>query len=77
MAVAGKDAETPKDRTSIIQTIRQDGTTSKVVTTVDDAETGMGLASVILALAEAEAGTSGHYGTADGATAAHPAMPKP
>ncbi len=77
VAVAGKDAETPKDRTSIIQTIRQDGTTSKVVTTVDDAETGMGLASVVLALAEAESGTSGHYGTADGATAAHPSLPKP
>ena len=45
------------------------------VSSVDNAQTPMGLASVVLALAQQETGTAGHYGLAEGATAAFAPLP--
>jgi outer membrane murein-binding lipoprotein Lpp len=60
--------------TSVIATSRDDGDQSKLLSTVDNAELPMGQASVVFGLLEQEAGKSGQYGLASGATAAFPQL---
>lgn len=74
--VDAADDETAPNQTSVVQTLRKDSSVAQAVSTVDDVGTGMGLASVILALAQEEGGTSGHYGTAEGASAPYAPLPK-
>jgi hypothetical protein len=53
---------------SVISTARRDATVAKALSTVDDAGMPMGQASVVVALEEQYAGTSGHYGLASDAS---------
>jgi hypothetical protein len=53
---------------SVITTARRDATVAKALSTVDDAGMPMGQASVVVALEEQYAGTSGHYGLASDAS---------
>lgn len=55
-----------------VQAVRQDSETSAIVSTVDHARDGSGPAVAVLAIESALAGTVGHFGTADGATATLP-----
>lgn len=63
--------------TVLIRVLRNDATVSKAVSTVDNAVGPMGQASVVLALVGQEAGTTGHYGSDQGATAPFAPLPTP
>jgi hypothetical protein len=70
-AVVAGDTESAGDG-GLIHAVREDASSSRSVSTVDDADTAIGRLAVILALAEKDAGKSGHYGTAAGADAVAP-----
>ncbi|PJI95289.1 copper transporter [Luteimicrobium subarcticum] len=63
------------DPTGVVAAVRDDGDLQVVVSTVSGADTLSGQVSVALALADQAAGSVGHYGFDDGATAAVPALP--
>lgn len=50
----------------LVALVRQDGTASKAVSSVDDANTALGQLTVVLTGAEALAGRKGHYGVGAG-----------
>lgn len=56
----------------VIAAVRGDGSASRTVSTVDDADTAIGRLAVILALAEQASGRVGQYGTAAGADSIAP-----
>ncbi len=66
----------PTGSTSVVASVRKDAAAAQAVSTVDDAERPMGVASIFLALAQQESGVTGHYGEADGASAPYAPMPK-
>lgn len=68
--VAGDTASAGKG--GLIAAVRGDGSASRSISTVDDADTALGRLTVILALAEQAAGRAGQYGTAAGADAIAP-----
>lgn len=70
-------APDPTKGTSVVRAIRKDTAASRAVSTVDDAQVPMGLASVALALAEQQEGKTGHYGTEEGASAPYAPLPTP
>jgi len=74
VAASADPAPAAKDLT-IIGAVRKDKAAVTTVSSVDNAQTPMGLASVVLALAQQETGTAGHYGLAEGATAAFAPLP--
>jgi len=60
---------------SVIETVRNDATATKGVSTVDNAGGAMGQASVVHALREQAAGDVGQYGLAPGADAPYAPIP--
>jgi hypothetical protein len=60
--------------TSVVTTAREDGDQAKALSTVDNGDLPMGQASIVFGLLEQEAGQSGQYGLATGATAAFPQL---
>ena len=72
--VAASVSPSATTSTSVVTVSRDDGDQSKVLSTVDDAETPMGQASLVFGLLEQQAGKSGQYGLAPDATAAFPQL---
>lgn len=68
--VAGDSASAGE--AGVVAAVRDDASASRSISTVDDVDTAIGRLTVILALAEQEAGGTGHYGTAAGADAIAP-----
>lgn len=68
--VAGDSASAGEG--GVVAAVRDDASASRSISTVDDADTAIGRLTVILALAEQDAGGAGHYGTAAGADAIAP-----
>ena len=66
---------TAADGVSVIETVRNDATATKGVSTVDNAGGAMGQASVVHALKEQAAGDVGQYGLAAGADAPYAPLP--
>ena len=69
------EATTAGDGVSVIETVRNDATATKGVSTVDNAGGAMGQASVVHALDEQAAGDVGQYGLAAGADAPYAPIP--
>jgi len=74
-ALVAAEATTAGDGVSVIETVRNDATASKGVSTVDNAGGAMGQASVVHALTEQAAGDVGQYGLAAGADAPYAPLP--
>lgn len=77
-SVMGRFAGPPAagEGTSIVSVLRTDATAADAVSTVDNASTTRGLASLVLALSQQESGQSGHFGDDKGATAPFAPLPK-
>ncbi|MCE1179623.1 MAG: copper transporter [Micrococcales bacterium] len=73
--VAAGAVPTTTEGTSVVAAARKNAGTIGKLSTVDDAGTSLGQASVVLALAEQLDGGSGQYGLADDARAAFPPLP--
>ena len=71
------EATTAGDGVSVIESVRNDATAKKGVSTVDNAGGAMGQASVVHGLAEQRAGEVGQYGLAAGADAPYAPLPAP
>ena len=69
------EATTAGDGVSVIETVRNDATATKGVSTVDNAGGSMGQASVVHALVEQATGEVGQYGLASGADAPYAPIP--
>ncbi len=63
--------------TSVVRVLRKNPGVAKAVSTVDDAGSPAGLASIVLGLVALETGAVGHYGTDEGASAAFAPVPVP
>jgi hypothetical protein len=64
------------DQGGLVSLVRSSRTLHGGVSTVDNADNGFGQVSAVLALAGANKGLIGHYGTEQGADALYPAPPK-
>jgi hypothetical protein len=69
------EATTAGDGVSVIETVRNDATATKGVSTVDNAGGAMGQASVVHGLRQQVAGDVGQYGLAPGADAPYAPIP--
>jgi len=69
------EATTAGDGVSVIETVRNDATATKGVSTVDNAGGAMGQASVVHGLRQQAAGDVGQYGLAPGADAPYAPIP--
>jgi len=74
-ALVAAEATTAGNGVSVIETVRNDATATKGVSTVDNAGGAMGQASVVHALKEQAAGDAGQYGLAPGADAPYAPLP--
>jgi Copper transport outer membrane protein, MctB len=74
-ALVAAEATTAADGVSVIETVRNDATATKGVSTVDNAGGALGQASVVHALEEQAAGDVGQYGLASGADAPYAPLP--
>jgi Copper transport outer membrane protein, MctB len=74
-ALVAAEATTAGDGVSVIETVRNDATATKGVSTVDNAGGAMGQASVVHGLREQAAGDVGQYGLAPGADAPYAPIP--
>ena len=74
-ALVAAEATTAGNGVSVIETVRNDATATKGVSTVDNAGDAMGQASVVHALREQAAGDVGQYGLAPGADAPYAPIP--
>ena len=63
------------DERGAVRALRADSTLVRAVSTVDNADRGTGLVTLVLALAEQRRGGVGQYGTGEGASTAPPAPP--
>jgi hypothetical protein len=73
--VVGGDKDSA-DKDGLVSLVRSSRTLHGAVSTVDNADSGSGEVSAVLALAGANKGLIGHYGTEQGADALYPAPPK-
>jgi len=74
LAVSAVDETDPRISSGVVQAIRADADTAKVVSTVDDADLPMGWVAAVLALAQQYSGTVGQYGLASDAKAVVPTV---
>lgn len=74
-ALVAAEATSAGNGVSVIETVRNDATATKGVSTVDNAGGAMGQASVVHALKEQSAGDVGQYGLAPGADAPYAPLP--
>lgn len=75
LAVEATQAGSEVGRGSFVGPIRNDGSLSEHVSTVDDAEWFVGRAAAVMAVSDLNDGTVGHYGVGEGASELLPTVP--
>ena len=65
------------DDRGTVRALRSEDALAQQVSSVDDADRGSGLVTVVLSLAEQRQGGAGHYGAGEGATPTPPSLPAP